>query len=179
MTSPSLTQIATVPADPGKVMNTTPDLKPACLVHAVLEGVFVPALRGCCWRQAGGTARCGAEPFLLLFRLFKCSAERPGGKDESGKPQDRTEDDHNDLAVPLRKKKVARAPNGLTLDPCKNNHHHTHQYHNLNRNRHNHNHLPSDQENNNPRLTHTAGKRKKKHLHKKHTAVSLMPALLV
>ncbi|CAL8305786.1 unnamed protein product [Gadus morhua 'NCC'] len=92
-------------------------------------------------------------------------------KDESGKPQDRTEDDHNNLAVPLHKKKVARVPNGLTLDPCKNNHHHTHQYHNHNHNRHNHNHLPSDQENNNPRLTHTAGKRKKKHLHKKHTAV--------
>lgn len=56
-------------------------------------------------------------------------------------------------AGPLHKKKPARVPNGLSLEPCKNNHHHQ---------------QPSDQENN-PRLAHTQGKRKKKHLNKKHT----------
>lgn len=60
-------------------------------------------------------------------------------------------------AGPLHKKKHARVPNGLSLEPCKNNHHHQ---------------QPSDQENN-PRLAHTQGKRKKKHLNKKHTMVSL------
>lgn len=60
-------------------------------------------------------------------------------------------------AGPLHKKKPARVPNGLSLEPCKNIHHH---------------HQSSDQENN-PRLAHTQGKRKKKHLNKKHSMVSL------
>ncbi|TNN76989.1 hypothetical protein EYF80_012835 [Liparis tanakae] len=41
----------------------------------------------------------------------------------------------------------------MSLEACKNNHHHQ---------------QPSDQENN-PRLAHTQGKKKKKHLNKKHT----------
>ncbi|KAL6099144.1 auts2 [Pungitius sinensis] len=56
-------------------------------------------------------------------------------------------------AGPPHKKKVARVPDGLSLNPCKNNHHQQ---------------QPSDQENN-PRLAHSQGKRKKKHLNKKHT----------
>eukprot|EP00064_Thunnus_orientalis_P016796 superscaffoldBa00003409_g16867 len=65
------------------------------------------------------------------------------------KPQE----SRDNQAGPLHKKKPARVPNGLSLEPCKNNHHH---------------HQPSDQENN-PRVAHTQGKRKKKHLSKKHT----------
>ena len=59
-------------------------------------------------------------------------------------------------AGPLNKKKPARVPNGLSLEHFKNNYHH---------------HQSSDQENN-PRLVHTHGKRKKKHLNKKHRTVS-------
>ncbi|KAM7374803.1 hypothetical protein PAMP_007440 [Pampus punctatissimus] len=68
------------------------------------------------------------------------------------KPQE----SRDNQAGPLHKKKPARVPNGLSLEPCKNNHHH---------------HQHSDQENN-PRLAHTQGKRKKKHLSKKHTMPS-------
>lgn len=60
-------------------------------------------------------------------------------------------------AGPLHKKKHARVPNGLSLEPCRNNHHHQ---------------QPSDQENN-PRLAHTQGKRKKKHLSKRNKMVSV------
>ena len=60
------------------------------------------------------------------------------------KPQQCTDNE----AGPLIKRKPTRVPNGLSLEPCKNNHHHQ---------------QPSDQENN-PRLAHKHGKRKKKHL---------------
>ncbi|XP_056141169.1 autism susceptibility gene 2 protein-like [Lampris incognitus] len=71
-------------------------------------------------------------------------------KDMTLKPQE-----HRDnQAGPLHKKRPSRVPNGLSLEPCRNNHHHHHQ--------------PSDQENN-PRLARTQGKRKKKHVHKKHS----------
>ncbi|KAJ3589306.1 hypothetical protein NHX12_010151, partial [Muraenolepis orangiensis] len=92
-------------------------------------------------------------------------------KDTSGKVKGHDEDQDHHPAGPLRKKKkAAKVPNGLTLDPCKNNNHHHHQYHRRNPHNLHNNHLPSDQENDNPRLTHAAGKRKKKHLHKKNTA---------
>lgn len=51
---------------------------------------------------------------------------------------------------PLHKKKPGRVPNGLRIEACKTNHQH----------------VPSDQENN-PRLAQTPGKRKKKRLNKK------------
>lgn len=51
---------------------------------------------------------------------------------------------------PLHKKKPGRVPNGLRIEALKNNHQH----------------VPSDQENN-PRLAQTPGKRKKKRLNKK------------
>lgn len=51
---------------------------------------------------------------------------------------------------PLHKKKPGRVPNGLRIEGCRNNHQH----------------VPSDQENN-PRLAQTPGKRKKKRLNKK------------
>lgn len=54
----------------------------------------------------------------------------------------------------LHKKTPSTVPNGLSLEPCRNNFHHQ----------------SSDQENN-PRLAHSQGK-KKKHLNKKHTMVS-------
>lgn len=55
---------------------------------------------------------------------------------------------------PLHKKKPGRVPNGLSIEACKNHHQH----------------VPSDQENN-PRLAQTPGKRKKKRLNKKHSAL--------
>ncbi|KAG1970590.1 autism susceptibility protein, partial [Pimephales promelas] len=70
-------------------------------------------------------------------------------KDMTLKPHERRQNQ----AGPLRKKKPGRVPNGLNIDLHKdrlNNHQHHH----------------SDQENN-PRLAHTHGK-KKKHLQKKH-----------
>lgn len=69
------------------------------------------------------------------------------------KPQE----SRDNQAGPLHKKKPGRVPNGLSLEPCKNNYHH---------------HQSSDQENN-PRVAHTQGKKKKKHLNKKHKMVSL------
>ncbi|AWP00467.1 putative autism susceptibility 2 protein [Scophthalmus maximus] len=72
-------------------------------------------------------------------------------KNISLKPQECSDNQ----AGPLHKKKPVRVPNGMSLETCKNNHHHQ---------------QPSDQENN-PRLAHTQGKRKKKRLNKKHSTV--------
>ncbi|TKS83649.1 hypothetical protein D9C73_017762 [Collichthys lucidus] len=78
-------------------------------------------------------------------------SKRIAKKNMTLNPQECTENQ----AGPLHKKKPARVSNGLSLEPCKNNHHHQ---------------QPSDQENN-PRLAHTQGKRKKKHQNKKHSMV--------
>ncbi|KAK5608685.1 hypothetical protein CRENBAI_021849 [Crenichthys baileyi] len=66
------------------------------------------------------------------------------------------QESRNSQAGPLHKKKPPKLPNGLTLESCKYNHHQ---------------HQSSDQENN-PSLAHTQGKRKKKHLNKKRRMVS-------
>ncbi|KAF3841250.1 hypothetical protein F7725_007112 [Dissostichus mawsoni] len=63
-------------------------------------------------------------------------------------------------AVPLRKKKAGRVLNGLSLEPCKKTVHHQRS---------------SDQENN-PRLVHTQGKKKKKNLNKKHKRFLFQPS---
>lgn len=83
---------------------------------------------------------------MFFFVLF------PDQKNMTLRPQESVDNQ----AGPLHKKKPVRVPNGLSLEACKNNHHHQ---------------QPSDQENN-PRLAHTHGKRKKKHLNKKHRTVS-------
>lgn len=65
------------------------------------------------------------------------------------------QDDTENQAGRMHKKKPSKVPNGLSLESCKNNHQQQ----------------ASDQENN-PQLAHKQGKRKKKHHKKKHAKVS-------
>ncbi|CAB1429878.1 unnamed protein product [Pleuronectes platessa] len=88
-------------------------------------------------------------PHLSDVKLtkLKSSPEKAQQKNMTLKPQECSDTQ----AGPLHKRKPGRVPNGRSLETCKSNRHH---------------HKLSDQENN-PRLAHTQGKRKKKHLNKK------------
>lgn len=65
------------------------------------------------------------------------------------------QDDRENQAGRLHKKKPFKVPNGLSLDSCKNNHQQQ----------------PSDQENN-PKIAQKRGRKKKKQHKKKHVKVS-------
>lgn len=84
---------------------------------------------------------------LVLFIIFFLLQ-----KNLTLKPQER----RVNQGVPFPKKKSAKVPNGLSLEPFKNNYHH---------------HQPSDQENN-PHLARTQSK-KKKRMSKKRAMVSV------